>query len=233
MNFLVFGKTPTLSIDITWSPDRGILLASRENRIVSEVDPGASITWEYLLQKTTPEILPAKAWREKDADRILGDLTTVLTREFNEEAEATFFKKYVEYVLRCSSDPMRELALIPQVWLNWIHYDPGSKDEPLGLPREPFRVDFVIMSEWRKIVMEIDGESQFQEFFGIDGSGKVSAKPSIDRYSAHLKKDRWLRREGWEVWRFTSAEVTKESDFFSFDLEMGFPFGFGVPAEEA
>ena len=37
----------------------------------------------------------------------------------------------------------------------------------------------------------------------------MSAKPQIDRYSAHLKKDRWLRREGWEVWRFTSAEVIR------------------------
>ncbi|MFN0149263.1 MAG: hypothetical protein ACKVU1_00960 [bacterium] len=232
MNLIVFGKTPALSIDIKWSADRGILLASRENRIVPEVDPGVSVTWEYLLQKSTPQIVDLEAWKDRDAERLLKEVTRILAQEFTEPAEEVFFTKYVEYCLRCSSDPMRELALIPQVWLNWIHYDPGGRPEPLGLEREPFRVDFIIMSEWRKIVMEIDGESHFMEFFGIDSAGKVSAKPSVDRYSAHLKKDRWLRREGWEVWRFSSKEVLAETDFFSFDLEMGFPFGFGAPTEE-
>lgn len=232
MNLIVFGKTPSLSIDMKWQQDRGILISSRENRIIPDVEPGISVTWEYLVQKATPAILDLESWRDQDAERIMQEITKVLSQEFTEEAERVFFKKYVDYVLRCSSDPMRELALVPQVWLNWIHYDPGAKEEPLGLPREPFRVDFVIMSEWRKIVMEIDGESHFLEFFGVNPKGQVSSKPSVDRYSSHLKKDRWLRREGWEVWRFTSKEVMAETDFFSFDLEMGFPFGFGIPAEE-
>jgi len=61
--------------------------------------------------------------------------------------------------------------------------------------------------EGRQRVIEIDGNSHFLEVFDIDKSGRMKLEGSMEKYTEHLKKDRWLCREGYEVWRFSDLEV--------------------------
>ena len=60
----------------------------------------------------------------------------------------------------------------------------------------------------RQIIIAIDGASHFSEIFDIDQkTGRLKLEGSMEKYTEHLKKDRWLRREGYEVWRFSDLEV--------------------------
>ena len=45
---------------------------------------------------------------------------------------------------------------------------------------------------------------------GVNPSG-TRTEASLKRYTEHPKKDRWLRRRGWDVWRFSDDEVFDET----------------------
>ncbi len=45
------------------------------------------------------------------------------------------------------------------------------------------------------IIIEIDGASHYSN--GID-------KPSMEVYTEHLRKDRWLRNQGWAIYRVSN-----------------------------
>jgi len=68
--------------------------------------------------------------------------------------------------------------------------------------------------ESRRIVIEVDGSSHFSEILDIDPqSDRIKFEPSLEKYTEHLKKDRWLRKQGWEVWRFSDLElISQEND---------------------
>lgn len=38
----------------------------------------------------------------------------------------------------------------------------------------------------------------------------MGAHPCPERFTLYLRQDRWLRREGWEVFRFSEQEVEIE-----------------------
>ena len=62
----------------------------------------------------------------------------------------------------------------------------------------------------RKAIIEIDGESHFGSWEGEDDG--VRFVPSMEKYMQHLMKERWLQRQGWEVWRFSNLEIESYRD---------------------
>lgn len=100
-------------------------------------------------------------------------------------------------------------ALIPQVWVNWIDYDPDDRSRATRARKQPFRVDFLLKHEPASenlIVLEIDGLSHFSRS-DEDAIGETTLRASMDQYTKHLKQDRWLRRKGYNVFRFSNKEV--------------------------
>jgi len=61
------------------------------------------------------------------------------------------------------------------------------------------------------IVIEIDGASHFGSY-EVDAAGEITIESSMKDYTEHLKKDRWLRKKGWEVVRVSSQEVEEIED---------------------
>lgn len=100
-------------------------------------------------------------------------------------------------------------ALIPQVWVNWIHYDSKSEERAERASKEPFRVDFMAKDseiQEEPIIIEIDGASHFGSYY-TNSEGDLRLESSMEAYTEHLKKDRWLRDKGWSVYRISSLEV--------------------------
>jgi len=137
--------------------------------------------------------------------------------------ERRFFKMYVSYCVYQSSHPLSSAeegqpnmkspwettALIPQVWVNWIHHDPKNRERAERMQKEPFRVDFMLIDEdlhESPIIVEVDGKSHFT-WYEVDEVGEKIPHPSLKRYTSHLRKDRWLRNQGWHVVRISNQEV--------------------------
>ncbi len=101
-------------------------------------------------------------------------------------------------------------ALLPQVVLNLVR----SVDVPSGHPDLDFfegnvtRVAFAFVRDGERHVVE------------IGGAGRRSSGSSPTH---NTRTDRALRRQGWHVHRFSSAEVKKAKDFEEFAWELGFP----------
>jgi hypothetical protein len=94
---------------------------------------------------------------------------------------------------------LRFPALIPQVWLNWLHAAPEAVIRDLD--RNPSRVDFVAFWRGTRHVIEIDGPSHYADW---NGSGyKVDERA----YARNLKIERSLRKQLWEVTRIGRIEV--------------------------
>lgn len=132
-------------------------------------------------------------------------------------------------------------ALVPQVWVNWLHFDSRDKHRAERAKTEPFRVDFVMkpvypfrtgspssepadlndalkeVSRFRKnetlTIIEIDGPSHFGNY-EVDAAGRTHLKASMEAYTRHLRKDRWLRKHGWEVYRLSSQEVEECENYW-------------------
>lgn len=99
-------------------------------------------------------------------------------------------------------------ALIPQVWLNYI-YEPtlGPKDpERKRLQRHPSRVDFIMLWDGKRHVIEIDGPEHYATF--QDGQYAISE----EQYTKNLRIERSLRHSGWLVHRFSNWEVLQWTD---------------------
>ena len=100
-------------------------------------------------------------------------------------------------------------ALIPQVWVNWIHHDPEDKERAQTRQQEPFRVDFLLVDDRlseQPTIIEVDGMTHFG-YWGTNEAGEPSFEPSLEDYTEHLRKDRWLRNQGWNVVRISNQEV--------------------------
>ncbi len=94
-------------------------------------------------------------------------------------------------------------ALIPQVWLNVL--PPGNRTlaEEARLEREPQRVDFLMIAEGRRCIIEIDGPSHYADFDSAANAYEVSQ----ERYTLNLRFQRSLQMHGFEVHRFSNLEV--------------------------
>jgi hypothetical protein len=98
-------------------------------------------------------------------------------------------------------------AAIPEVWLNYVGYDKTTEDEA-HLAENPQRVDFVILADGRRCVVEIDGPSHYADYDEETRSYTVNE----DRYAKNLAIERSLRRHGWEIHRFANVEVDRVTD---------------------
>jgi very-short-patch-repair endonuclease len=101
-------------------------------------------------------------------------------------------------------------ALIPEAWLNAIGAERTVEDEE-HLDENPQRVDFVLFLERRRCVIEVDGPSHYATFDEASRTYEVSE----ERYTRNLRIERSLRRQGWEIYRFSNYEVrnAKMDDF--------------------
>ena len=93
-------------------------------------------------------------------------------------------------------------ALIPEVYL---HYDPRTLRERGAdsvLRRQ--RMDFVLLLNHRvRVVIEIDGSQHYSE----------AGRPAPTKYAEMVEKDRQLRLDGYELYRFGAAELPDATAF--------------------
>lgn len=100
-------------------------------------------------------------------------------------------------------------ALIPQVWVNIPYPDSRSSKRAERAENEAFRVDFMLIDDRiseSPTIIEIDGKTHFG-YWGENEAGEPRFRPSLEEYTRHLKKDRWLRNQGWNVVRISNQEV--------------------------
>jgi hypothetical protein len=114
-------------------------------------------------------------------------------------------------------------ALIPEVWLPAVGSDKTLEDQEYVAER-PQRVGFVLFSEGRKAVIEIDGPDHYSEWDAALGEWIGSEKT----YTRNLKIERSLRRQGWAIHRFSRYEACKVNvaDFPKLLAELPIPQGF-------
>ena len=234
MGYLIYGpEKPKLSF--SQSPD-GSIEFKIENKNVFRIDfeeqKGKSITWYDLYphkHKLHKYDLP-KLFQQPFHDELPKEDEDFLRKEFKlftsnlgklteTKGERNFFDGYVldptlyhsegDFWIEPAVSLWQQTALIPQVWVNWIHYDSKDEDRAIRALEEPFRVDFVMkdgeLSD-QLIIIEIDGESHFGKFY-LDPVGKFVLEASMEEYTKHIQKDRWLRNQGWSVYRITMQEI--------------------------
>ena len=228
MNLLIFGNSSYPDISFKLDPMTGLRISCKNNHVLDYEGAGDTVTWVDLFNRTAPTLsipdfgnsISIQGWTRSGADFKREEYNMMKEKLWNlvqSSAEKMVLQGYFEisetFVPIDEPRKMAEIArlpaLIPQVWLNWIHYDSADKARAKRVQEEPFRVDFVMFYNKRKIVLEIDGPSHFSEVMNVDEeTGVVKYEPSMKKYTEHVRKDRWLRTNGWEVWRFTDIEVS-------------------------
>lgn len=117
-------------------------------------------------------------------------------------AERHFFNLYCDLCCRDFHGGALLPALIPHVYVNWNF----SREERVK-SKKPFIVDFIFKSSVfgtnNIVVVEIDGLSHYTIYDDV----RKTYEPSEDVYAEHLKKDRWLRKQGFKVFRIGNNEL--------------------------
>jgi hypothetical protein len=152
-----------------------------------------------------------RAIRELEADyqtHLTGD--TVRPDDLDEAEVGRAFGVDIEADLAARSR-LAFPALIPQVWLNFLPPTNRTVGETERLEREPQRVDFLMLSQGRKCVIEIDDPGHYATYDETTRSYSVSE----ERYTRNLREERSLRMHGFEIFRFSNHEVlnTPVEDF--------------------
>jgi very-short-patch-repair endonuclease len=192
----ILGKPPN-DLDVQWAD---VYLSLLHNRGLVDLEMYHEEEWPLSFERFVEE-----------------DLQPLLSTD----SERRFFELYVE-LCRESYDPPNDVweapALIPQVWVNWIHYDPKSKERAERVQREAFRVDFMLRSNDTGgfVAIEIDGSSHFGGRSFVDERGRVMFEASMEAYTKHLRKDRYLRKQGWQVVRISNSEIDEISSTTEF-----------------
>jgi very-short-patch-repair endonuclease len=118
------------------------------------------------------------------------------------DAERAFFDLYCKLCLQSEEHYSLLPALIPQVYINW-----DSCKEQRRINEKPYIVDFVFKSPQfgtnNLVIVEIDGRSHYANYDKDNGSYILSE----EKYAEHLKKDRWLRKQGFKVFRIGNSEI--------------------------
>jgi hypothetical protein len=111
---------------------------------------------------------------------------------------------------------VNEPALVPQVWLNYIYNSrlgPGDPERHY-LQAHPSRVDFIMIWQGTRHVIEIDGPEHYASF----KDGQYVADEAL--YTRNLRIERSLRNSGWITHRFSNLEVL-QSPWFPVLPEIG------------
>jgi len=219
MNAIIFGPEPP-KIGFTQLPSGGITFRVENKRTIHFINSQENITWKDLL----PDIELFEWYQSTPGklDAVFDNLVKEFVGLTGSEIEHKFFDDYVGACRIAVQESIGETsvwnlpALIPQVWVNWIAYDSKDHTRAQRAQREPFRIDFMMKdSEIDKdfIIFEIDGASHF---------GGYSSEPQVSMmaYTEHLRKDRWLRQQGWQVIRTSNLEVQEYTVFNDFFHEL-------------
>lgn len=239
MDFLIFGpEKPKLSF--RQDPEKGTAIRCDNEYMLDDYGPDKPITWrdvawilnlfvnlDWLWHSVVKRL---KTLCQTDAERKF--LVKIATAQENwerfsffrgkgslEEANAETRSQYFESLLN-------KPALIPQVWLNWPYYDSRDKERAKRSHLEPFRVDFLCQGKhdngvFKKVIVEIDDIGHIAD---VEGSAdNYLVRPSLEKFTEHLRKDRWLRHHGWEVCRFSTLEAEKENSNHLYFEMMGGP----------
>lgn len=242
MNILIYGPDrPKFGLE--QYPDGSMEVQVENDHTYSTDTLPDTIAWADLYDGN---LASQCSWRvENDAAEELEQEEKELFESFisdlrgliESEREDKFFKLYAERVMRlghyCGFErsafafpAWSHPALIPQVWVNWYYFDSSDRERAQLAREEPFRVDFMIKDACSPVedlrILEVDDSSHFGGTeVGPDGSLLLNA--SMREYTLHLKKDRWLRKKGWNVVRISSKEVKDledEKEAFSFINEV-------------
>ena len=198
-------------------PDESGALATVEMRAVPDWErcPGVARVLEmaqtdeerfFLLAYLEDKYGDESAWR----DELIGQWNEnwrLVPNEWGRMSRRSKFDQVLWWTVRFP-------ALIPQVWLNWLHAAP---EEVLGaLDDNPSRVDFVAFWHGERHAIEIDGPSHYADFDEVARTYKVNERA----YARNLKIERSLRAEEWVVTRIGRSEVRVameggDDDFFA------------------
>lgn len=223
MKIHIFGSQKFPDISFKNNPRTGLTISTKNAGILN-YEGLNEITWKDFLERGSSNLIK-RVPLDKSRKVFWGILKEELIKLTETKAEKYFFEGYLEI---CETDlytgerlPLDKImpmpALIPQVWINWLHYDKGDKERAEQVRKLPQRVDFLMYYKKRWVIIELDGSSHFSEIIDIDPSGKIRLEGSMEKYTQHLRKDRWLRQQGYEVWRFSDLEIDeieKEVKFF-------------------
>ncbi len=224
MKIIIYGSQKFPDISFENNPKTGLKISTK-NAGYFNYEGLNGISWEdffcrhgnYFTRK-----IPASSRFNKGVVQILKE---ELLKHTETKAERFFFEGYYdicEFALWSGKrNQARKIlampALIPQVWVNWLHYDAADKERADQIKNLPLRVDFLMYWENRWIIIEFDGVSHFSDIVDIAPSGNIRLEGSMEKYTQHLRKDRWLRQQGYEVWRFSDLEIDeieKDIEFF-------------------
>lgn len=174
-----------------------------------------SITWFGLFDSKLDELVTSQEQSEAlfcDEGYPLAIYERYVPRLWNKleqycnsksQAEKDFFNLYCHLCSREVDAGASMPALIPHVYVNWY-----SSKEDRAKNKNPYVVDFVFkhfaFGVQNMVVIEIDGLSHYAEY----SDSKKLYIASEDIYSEHLRKDRWLRKQGFNVFRIGNNEVT-------------------------
>lgn len=241
MDVLIYGPDrPKLGLEQSPDGKTSIRVENEHTYQTSRLPP--TVTFAHLFTRYLPSFSRSSHLDQEEIE----DMEERKFREFagnlmgmvGSKAEEKFFKLYIRYIqevevqyeladFEMGYNPWTHPALIPQVWVNWRHYDSEDSERAELAKEEPFRVDFVVKDAGSELgegftVIEIDGASHFG-YYELDPAGNPVLESSMSAYTEHLKKDRWLRRKGWDVVRISSQEVEQlddETDFQTFYNEV-------------
>lgn len=216
MGMIIYGPDrPKFGLE--QSPDGSMTIQIENDNVYSFDRSPSTVTWADLQE-----------WVSGQSEDVQKDFLSTFADDLLEmtgsKTEAKFLRLYLKANQQEIGLPTEDYeytpwgypALIPQVWVNWYHFDSKDKERAERAREEPFRVDFVMKHNAAQIgngfiVIEIDGASHFGNY-EVDAAGNVTLESSMDDYTEHLKKDRWLQKKGWEVVRVSSQEVEEVED---------------------
>lgn len=207
MGVIVYGLEPP-KISFRQTSSGASIFEIENERMIKFTDGQKTITWRdawrdhHFLEYASPN----------EVRDYFTEFTNDLAQVTSTDAERKFFESYVQECKDFSKYNSKQAwtypALIPQVWVNWIHYDPKDTSRAERARKEPFRVDFMLKDE---------NFSDGAVIFEIDGSTHFS---NMEIYTRHLQKDRWLRKQGWRVFRMSNQEVEEYTKFTDFYYEI-------------
>ena len=252
MNFLIFGPEPP-KLSFRHHPAKGTVIRC-DNKYVLDYNPHRIITWGDIGERLELPSCRALATDERNFERYevaRHEVIEELKGLCQTNIEKIFFDKFTsaqkdwvreERLVIGPPETLSDVdlkreekelpkhylqagALIPQVWVNWIHYDFRDKKRAEKTHLEPFRVDFLyhghgVFRGGGPVIVEIDDIWHIADIEKyVDRFMKSpEPRPSLGKFTEHLRKDRWLRHHGWEVCRFSTLEVEKEDpDYLYFE----------------
>jgi hypothetical protein len=203
MNAIVYGPDKP-QISFKQSPNGAISFQIENKNKISFSEGIKTLSWGYTDPERPPISDPSQPQEEvlKEFQVLVAKFSALTTTP----AEKKFLQDYASGCIigaeeGLSVDAFGYPALIPQVWVNWMHYDPTDQKRAERAQKEPFRVDFMVKDEHISdnfVIFEIDGSSHFA---------------NMEAYTQHLQKDRWLRQQGWQVYRISNLEIERYRNF--------------------